>query len=88
MQEEGAQSRTQQEGLRPSLKGRFDFQSLGLLNIVLLDVFSFPFAGWYLPLFPGHLKDIPSRAKRKDMASRPERKDIHSIKSKEVMEQL
>lgn len=44
----GQRARTQQEGPRLNLAERFGFQRLGMLNVLILNVFLFLFTGWYL----------------------------------------
>ena len=46
----GQRARTQQEGPRLNLAERFGFQRLGMLNVLLLNVFLFLFTRWYLLL--------------------------------------
>lgn len=44
----GQRARTQQEGPRLNLAERFGFQRLGMLNVLILNVFFFLSTGWYL----------------------------------------
>lgn len=48
----GQRARTPQEDPGLNLEGRFGFQNLGRLNVLLLNVFLFLLTGWYLPPFP------------------------------------